>query len=66
MADIGPNIVLARRRLEVHRSELKLSLDRMDLRRLEMDDELKKIQENMNATQKAIQAIDDELQKLSK
>lgn len=66
MADIKPNRDLAKRRLEVQKSELRLSLERMDLRKLEIADELRKIQDNIAATEKAIQGLDLELIQLSK
>ena len=57
--DIMPNKVLHKRRLEVRLSEMKLNLERMDLRLLELDDEKIKIEANKTATKRTI----DELQK---
>jgi hypothetical protein len=57
--DITPNLDLRKKRLVVKVNELKLNLDRMELRKMELADELTKIEENTVATLKAI----DELQK---
>lgn len=61
MADIGPNTVLNRKRLQVHMSEMKLSMERMELRKMELMDELKKIDENVQASQAEIQKIQSQL-----
>ena len=61
MADILPNLELRKKRLTVKISELELNLDRMDLRKMELAEEVTKIEENMNATLKAIDDLKKEL-----
>ena len=58
MSDIKPNLVLRQKQIQVKISELKLNLERMDLRKMELDDEKSKIDLNIDATNKAL----DELQ----
>ena len=43
MADIDPNLELNRKRLSVYITERKLQLERLDLRKMEIAEELKKI-----------------------
>lgn len=59
MADILPNMDLKKKRLLVHISEMELMLERYDLRKLEIQDELRKIDENIQATQADIKATED-------
>lgn len=59
MADILPNMDLKKKRLLVHISEMELMLERYDLRKLEIQDELRKIEENIQATQADIKATED-------
>lgn len=59
MADIMPNMDLKKKRLHVHVVEMELMLERYDLRKLEIQDELKKIEENIHATNLDIQATKD-------
>lgn len=54
MADIKPNTALRKMQLQVRVSELNLNLQRMDLRKAELDDEKAKIELNVEATQKAL------------
>lgn len=61
MSDIKPNTSLRRLQLQVRVSELNLNLQRMDLRKAEIDDEKVKIELNIEATQKAIQDLKSEL-----
>lgn len=50
MSDIAPNLELSRKRLSVHVTEMKLQLERLDLRKLEIAEEFRKIDENIKAT----------------
>ena len=50
MADIGHSQALNKKRLQVHVTEMKLQLERFDLRKLEVAEELRKIDENIAAT----------------
>lgn len=64
MADLGPNLDLNRKRLSVHVTEMKLQLERFDLRKLEIQDELRKIEENIKATNLDIQNTQDSITKI--
>jgi hypothetical protein len=64
MADIMPNQDLARKRLSVHITEMKLQLERLDLRKLEIAEELRKIDENIKATNLDIQNTQDQISKM--
>lgn len=59
MADILPNMDLKKKRLHVHIVEMQLMLERYDLRKLEIQDELKKIEESIQATNLDIQTTKD-------
>lgn len=50
MADLDHNKELNKKRLQVHVTEMKLQLERFDLRKLEVAEELRKIEENITAT----------------
>lgn len=50
MGDIMPNAELNKKRLSVHVTEMELQLQRYDLRKLEIKDEITKIEENITAT----------------
>ena len=63
MGDIAPNTELIRRRLKLKKSELAVSMERLDLRKLEILDEVKKIDDNINLTRQAIEELDIELKK---
>lgn len=64
MADIVPNQDLNRKRLQVHVTEMKLQLERFDLRKMEIQEELRKIEENIKATNVDIQNTQDSITKL--
>ena len=66
MADLGPNSELNKKRLSVHVTEMKLQLERFDLRKMEIQEELRKIEENIKATNLDITNTQDSLNKLSK
>ena len=66
MSDITLNLDLSRKRLLVHVSEMKLQLERMDLRKLEIQDELRKIEENIKVTSLDITNTQESLNKLVK
>ena len=66
MADIGPNLDLNRKRLQVHVTEMKLQLERLDLRKMEIAEELRKIDENIAATNLDISKTQDSIDKIGK
>jgi hypothetical protein len=66
MADLGPNKDLQRKRLSVHITEMRLQLERMDLRKLELAEELRKIEENITATNLDISNTQDSIDKIGK
>lgn len=61
MSDIKPNLPLRRMQVQVKISELQLNLQRMDLRKMELDDERVKIDLNVEATNKSIQDLQKQL-----
>jgi len=61
MADIKANPALRKMQYQVRISELQLNLQRMDLRKLELEDEKVKIEVNIEATNKSIQDLQKEL-----
>jgi hypothetical protein len=61
MADIGPNLEVRKMQLKIRRSELRLNIERMDLRKLELKDEESRINENMKATHKALEELNKEI-----
>jgi len=61
MADIITNLELRQVRLKVKIAEMQLNLQRMDLRKMELDDEKRHIDENIIATHKTIQDLQKEL-----
>lgn len=60
MVDIAPNIGLRKKQLQIRIAELKLNLERMDLRKMELEEEKRKILENEMATFKAIEELEKE------
>ena len=66
MADIGPNLNLNIKRLQVHVTEMKLQLERFDLRKMEVAEELRKIDENIAATNLDISKTQESIEKMSK
>jgi hypothetical protein len=64
MADIMPNQELNKKRLSIRITEMKLQLERLDLRKLEIADELRKIDENIKATNLDIQNTQDQILKM--
>lgn len=60
MSDIAPNLDLRKKQISIRLSELRLNLDRMDLRKMEIEEERKKILDNEKATQKAIEELQKE------
>lgn len=61
MSDIMPNLVLRKAQIEVRISELRLNLQRMDVRKLELDDERTRIDANQEATHKALADLQAQL-----
>ena len=64
MADIKPNIVLGLKQQEVQRDEFKLTLQRQELRLLEIEEEKARIAENTKATLKEIASLEENIVKL--
>jgi peptidoglycan hydrolase CwlO-like protein len=66
MSDNMPNLDLGRKRLSVHITEMKLQLERFDLRKMEIQEELRKIEENINSTNLDIHNTQESIDKLGK
>ena len=64
MADLEPNIEIGLKQLEVQRDELKLSIQKQQLRLLEVEEEKKRIDANMQAQEKEIVNMDIQVKKL--
>ena len=64
MADLEPNIEIGLKQLEVQRDELKLSIQRQQLRLLEIEEEKKRIDANMQAQEKEITNMEIQVKKL--
>lgn len=60
MADIKPNLELRKMQINVKISELRLNLQRMDLRKMELRDEESRINDNILATNKALEELQKE------
>lgn len=58
MGDVMESLEVAKIEKEVRRAELLLSLKRMDLRRVQLHDELRRLEENYRATQKALEELE--------
>ena len=63
MADIKTNLDLRKRQMNLKVMELQLNLSRMEVRKMELDDEKSKIDTNMEATQKALDDLQAEINK---
>ncbi len=66
MADILPNQDLNKKRLQVHVTEMKLQLERFDLRKMEIAEELRKIDENIKASSLDISSTQESIDKIGK
>ena len=64
MADLEPNIEIGLKQLEVQRDELKLAIQKQQLRLLEIEEEKKRIDSNMQAQEKEIVNMDIQVKKL--
>lgn len=64
MPDLDPNLELNKKRLSVYVTERKLQIERLDLRKMEIAEELKKIEENIKATNLDIQNTQDQILKM--
>ena len=64
MADLEPNIEIGLKQLEVQRDELKLAIQRQQLRLLEIEEEKKRIDANMQAQEKEIVNMEIQVKKL--
>lgn len=64
MADIGMTKTLAKARLKTHILEMQLQLQRIDERRLTLQEELAKIAENEAASQKDLAETQHQLELL--
>jgi len=63
MSDKQPNLELRKRQIRLRIMELELNMERMSVRKDELDDEKRKIDENLEATTKAIIDLKTELEK---
>lgn len=61
MSDIKINLDLRQRQIKLRIMELELNMERMSVRKAELDDEKSKIDTNIEATQKAINDLQKEL-----
>lgn len=61
MADIMPNLDIRKMQINIRISEMELNLQRMTLRKMEIADETKKINENMEATKKVLEELKKEI-----
>ena len=64
MADLEPNIEIGLKQLEVQRDELKLAIQKQQLRLLEIEEEKKRIDSNMQAQEKEIVNMEIQVKKL--
>ena len=64
MADLEPNIEIGLKQLEVQRDELKLTIQKQQLRLLEIEEEKRRIDANMQAQEKEIINMDIQVKKL--
>lgn len=64
MADINVNQDLARKRLKVELSNMLLNVERMELRQMELDSERVIVDENMTATKKRVNEIQEQMKLL--
>lgn len=62
MSDVGPNQKLVRAEKELELAQLKINIQSQELRILQMDDEKERIQNNIEATRKAITKLESDLQ----
>ncbi|MEM4214616.1 MAG: hypothetical protein QXZ28_05475 [Candidatus Methanomethylicaceae archaeon] len=54
MGDVMESLEIANMEREVRKAELILNLRRMELRRVQLQDELRRLEENYQATKKAL------------
>lgn len=66
MADVMPNLVLEKKKLEVEKDSMKLNLQRSELRILELEDEKDRIAENQEATRKEIANMEKAIEGLQR
>lgn len=66
MADKIPNYQVEIKRLQVENMTLRLNIERNALRIMEMEDEIRRLQENSEATEVAIQENEKKLAMLVK
>jgi len=64
MADLEPNIEIGLKQLEVQRDELKLAIQKQQLRLLEIEEEKRRIDANMQAQEKEIVNMEIQVKKL--
>lgn len=64
MADLMPNLVLNKKRLQVEVSTMKLNMERFDLRELELAEEQNKLRENKESTLKRIAELEKQIQEM--
>ena len=66
MADIKPNMGIQRKKLENACQSQKLNLGRQELRKMEIEDELSKLESNYNATLTEIANLESQIKELAK
>jgi hypothetical protein len=49
MTDQGPNLAILKKRLGIRISEIQIQLDRLDLRKLELNEELNRINDTIKS-----------------
>lgn len=64
MSDIKPNLHIGLKQTEVTRDEFKLTIQRQNLRLLEIEEEKVRIAENIKATDKEITGLEENISKL--
>ena len=64
MADITPNMALNKKRLSIEMLAMRLNIERMDLRALELEVEKQTVVENVTASNKRILEIQEQLKLL--
>ena len=64
MADVTPNYRLEKKRLELERGSILLSIQRQELRLFEIEDEKDKVAYNIELLQKNISDLEEKISKI--
>ena len=64
MSDVLPNYELESQRLDLEREQLKLNIKSQTYRIAQIEDEKRRLEENITATEKAIADLDKQISKL--